>query len=719
MNSNVHLWRDDHGVAHVEATTEPDLYWGQGFAHATDRGLQILLMRILGQGRVSELLDASDESLEIDLVFRRMNWGGETQPQLDLLAYEARIGLQRYCDGVNAALSKHCPWEFRVLGYRPEPWRLDDSITIARAIGYLALQQSQAEMERMLIEMVQAGVSQEKLEELFPDLLGGLDVELLRKVQLPKRIVPGNILWGTASPRMMASNNWVVSGRKTVSGKPILANDPHLEGNRLPNVWYEIALHTQGRYLIGGSMPGVPGILTGRNPDVAWCPTYAFMDAVDSWVERCKEGKCLRQPDQWLPFRERKEIIVRKKKPPVEVTFYENEHGVLDGNPYREGYYLATRWAAAQSGGESWSQIRRMWSVTSVEQGMDVLGKVESAWNFLLADRYGNIGYQMSGLLPKRCEGVSGLVPLSGWKKENDWQGFVSHEELPRILNPEKGYFATANQDLNHYGKVKPINLPMGPYRADRINQLLDAQERFAPSDMFRMHFDVYSLQAERFMKFLKPLLPNSRQGEILRDWDCRYDADSPGAYLFEQFYRHLHREVFGKGGLGEEVVDHLADETGIFVDFYLNFDRVLLCERSRWFAGRSREEIYRKVAAEALAVKVRTWGEVQRYMMRHLLFGGKLPAFLGFDRGPISAIGGRATIHQGQIYRSGNRSTTFVPSLRLVTDMATDECCTNLQGGPSDRRFSRWYCSDLKNWQSGRYKTVSSDTTQKRRSFP
>ena len=116
MKSNVQLWRDEHGVAHVEAATEPDLYWGQGFAHATDRGLQMLLMRILGQGRLSELLDSSDEALEIDIFFRRMNWAGDTPPQFDVIADPAVLSLQRYCAGVNAAISRKCPWELRLLG---------------------------------------------------------------------------------------------------------------------------------------------------------------------------------------------------------------------------------------------------------------------------------------------------------------------------------------------------------------------------------------------------------------------------------------------------------------------------------------------------------------------------------------------------------------------------------------------------------------------------
>ncbi|MHB8953090.1 MAG: penicillin acylase family protein [Pirellulaceae bacterium] len=710
--------RDQHGIAHVEADSEADLYWGQGFAHATDRGLQILLMRILGQGRVSEVLDSSGESLEVDLFFRRMNWSGRTKDQLDVLSEQARHALECYCRGVNAALARKYPWEFRLLGYRPEPWRPEDTLTIVRMIGYLTLQQSQAEMERLIVEMVQAGVSAERLEELFPGRLGGLDLGLVKQVRLSQRIVPGSVLWGTAAPRMMASNNWAVSGRKTTSGKPILASDPHLEGNRLPSVWYEIVLQSQNRYLIGGSIPGVPGVVIGRNPDVAWSATYAFMDAVDSWIEHCQGGKYHREPNEWLPFRERKETILRRRKPQVEVTFYENEHGVLDGDPYQDGFFLATRWAAGQSGGQTWSHFQKMWSVTSVEEGMDALGRVESAWNFVLADRHGNIGYQMSGLMPERREGVSGLVPLPGWKTENDWRSFVSHRDLPRVINPEQGFFATANQDLNRFGNAQPSNLPMGPYRADRINELLETGNRLTVSDMFRMHFDVYSPQAELFMKILKPLLPSSAQGEILRNWDYRYDAESQGAYLFEQFYRRLCREVFGKGGLGEDVVGHLAEETGVFVDFYVNFDRVLLSQESTWFGGQSRDEVFRKAATESLAVKPRTWGESQRYLMRHLLLGGKLPKFLGFDRGPIVAIGGRGTIHQGQVYRSGNRTTTFVPSFRFVTDMANDECHTNLEGGPSDRRFSQWYCSELENWYSGRYKAVEPEGTQKMRPF-
>ena len=718
MNPSVSIWRDSNGIPHVKADNQVDLYWGQGCAHATDRGMQMLLMRILGQGRSSELLDSSDEALEIDRFFRRANWGRETKPQIDALTDEARRCLSSYCDGVNDVLLRKRPWEFRLLRYRPEPWRIDDSILFTRMTSYLTLQQSQTEMERLVVEMIQGGVTPDRLEELFPGQLDGLDIELLKKVRLSTRIVPSNVLWGAALPRMSASNNWAVAGSRTASGKPLLASDVHLEGNRLPSIWYEIVLQCPERYSLGGSIPGMPGILDGRNPDVAWCPAYAFMDSVDSWIERCKNGRFYREPDSWHPFRERREIVLRKKKTPVEITFYENDHGVLDGDPNREGYYLATKWTAAQSGVETLQRFLQMWDVSSVEEGMHTLGKVESNWNFLLVDRKGDLGYQMSGLMPVRREGVSGLIPMPGWEAANDWQGYVPYEDLPHTLNPKEGFFATANEDLNRYGKVNPVNLPMGSYRADRINALLAKGDSHTVDDMFRMHFDVYSRQAETFMKILRPVLPQTKQGEILSIWDYCYSADSEGAFLFEQFYHRLLTEVFGRDRLGEDVVAHLAEETGVLVDFYVNFDRILLAEESAWFEDRTQEEIFRHVATESLVVQVRTWGEVQQYWMTHLLFGGKLPRWLGFDRGPVTAIGGRATIHQGQIYRSGNRVTTFVPSFRLVADMANDECFANLQGGPSDRRFSRWYCSDLENWRSGRYKVLSLDPGQQKQKF-
>jgi penicillin amidase len=712
------IWRDKNGVCHVEGKDQAEVFELMGYAHGRDRGMQMLLMRILGQGRSCELLDSSDQMLEVDRFFRRMNWTGHTTTEVDKFSPDAREIADAYNKGVNRALSEKIPWEFKMLGYNPEPWRTEDSVLISRMIGYLTLAQSQGEMERLLIEMVQAGVDKSRLNELFPGILEGMDIELLKKIQLQDRIVSPASLWNIAAPIMMASNNWAVSGRKTASGKPILANDPHLEVNRIPNVWYEIVLKAVDRYMMGGTMPGAPAVLVGRNPELAWSATYTFMDSTDSWIEQCKDGCYLRVPDRWVKFTGREEVIKRKKKEPVKTVFYENEHGVLEGDPYREGYYIATAWATSRSGAATFNNLAGMWAARTVKEGMELLGHAESSWNFVLADREGNIGYQMSGLLPKRRDGISGFVPMPGWDEKNDWQGFVKPEDLPRCYNPESGYFVTANQDLNKYGRIKAINMGMGPYRSDRIASLLAANDKITREYMYQVQHDVYSTQAEAFMKVLGPLLPDEPQAKMLQEWDLRYTADSSGASLFHRFYRELYSSVFGEKGFGHDAERFLDQHTGIFNDFYIYFDRVLLAGSSTWFGGRKREDLYLEAARAAMKEPAKKWGETRKLTLSHILFGGKLPRFLGFDRGPITIAGSLATPHQGQIFESAGRKTSFAPSFRMVADMASDDIYTNMAGGPSDRRFSKWYCSDLERWQKGIYKKLGIDEGQDKSPF-
>ncbi|MBW2249519.1 MAG: penicillin acylase family protein [Deltaproteobacteria bacterium] len=714
MSTNDKIWRDKHGVCHVEGKDKTEVFGLMGYAHGKDRGMQILLMRILGQGRASELLDSSDAVLEIDKFFRRMNWTGSTSSEIEKFSPETKEVSDAYCVGVNRAFAEKIPWECKLIRFKPEPWCLEDIILITRMIGYLTLAQSQGEMERLFIEFVQAGINEERLNELFPGILGELDIELIKKIKLQERLVSPVSLWNTAAPLMMASNNWAVSGKKTASGKPILSNDPHLEVNRLPNVWYEMVLKTKDRYAMGGTMPGAPALLIGRNPDLAWSATYTFMDGTDSWIEKCKDGKYMSEPGKWNHFNEREEIIKRKKKDSVKAVFYENKHGILEGNPNKEGYYISTSWAPAFSGAVTLDSIIKMFDAKTVNKGMDLLGRVETSWNFILADKDGNIGYQMSGLMPKRREGVSGFVPLPGWEEKNDWQGFESPQDLPRCYNPECGYFVTSNQNLNEYGKVDPINVGMGPYRSDRIGKLLFENNEITREYMYKLHYDVYSTQAELFMKVLGPLLPDTSEGKILKNWNFEYSADSEGAFLFDRFYKELYLEVFGKHGFSTEAVEHIDKHTGIFNDFYINFDRILLSENSLWFGNRTREDLYFQAAEKALKSQPEKWGNTRKVMMKNILFDGKLPKFLGFDRGPITIIGSLATPHQGQVFESAGRQTTFAPGFRMVIDLSTDEMNTNMAGGPSDRRFSKWYCSDLENWISGKYKTIAVNSEKK-----
>lgn len=714
MKPGIEINRDENGIPRITTDGLVDLCYAQGYMHATDRGLQILLMRIVGQGRICELLNDTDSSLQIDTFFRRMNWREEPNSEFPQLDTNALHCTQAYCAGVNDAFENGYPWELKVMGYRAENWVVADCILLSRMVSYLTLIQSQQDVERLFVEFVQAADPrdvnlQSKLEDLFPGILGGLDIDLVRLITLNDRIVDPPDLWNSAIPRMMASNNWVIGGEKTKSGFPIVANDPHLETNRLPNVWYEIVLRSKNKYLMGGSIPGIPGVLAGRNSSVAWGVTYAFIDAIDSWMEKCQDGKFYRaDDDSWHEFRQRREIVKRKKRSDVTLTIHENDHGILDGDPAIAGIYLATKWAAAKSGEISLSAILAMWDVETTRDAMDTLGKSEAGWSFVIADKNNDIGFQMSGLVPKRRPGISGFVPLPGWLAQNDWQGLVSVADMPRIYNPPNSFFATANQDLNAFGVARPINMPMGNYRARRITQLIESNDNHRISDTQAMHYDVRSIQAELFMEILTPLLGASENERILKQWDYCYSLDSTGAFLFEAFYKNLLSEVFGANGFGTQTIHFLDRQTSTFVDFYQNFDRVLLCKESPWFGDRSRQEIYRSALMPILDQKAKPWKTNQQITLKHILFDGKLPGFLGFDKGPVAVPGGRATIHQGQIYRDAGRDTSFAPSFRFVTELNSDQLHTNMAGGPSDRRFSRWFTSDLGNWLTRRYKVIA-----------
>ncbi len=708
-DSDIRIHRNEHGIPDISGNTLNDLAYGLGYMHARDRQLQILLSRTLIQGRAAECLSGTREMIELDTFMRRLNILPDPEDTIKKLKPHARAQLESYADGINHYFANEKPgFEFRMLGYRPEPWQPAHTIMIGKIMGYLGLADGQGSMEKFLVQMIQNGVAEKKLKELFPYLKENIDYDLIGKVTLDPPLVPGAVRWLSTLPRMMASNNWVVGPGKSLTDAPILCNDPHLEVNRVPAIWYEAVMRMPQNKLMGATLPGVPGLPIGRSSTCSWGATYSFMDMIDYRIEECRDGK-FRRGKQWKKFKVREEEIKVRKKKPVLIKVYGNEHGTLEGDPFEEGFYLVMNWSARKGcGAGDINAICSLPTAKTAKEVMNHLKKMDAgAWNWVVADVKGNIGYQMSGRMFKRPRQVSGLLPLPGWEKKYNPSGFVSKDELPSVYNPKNGIIVTANQDLNHWGKASPINLPMAGYRAERIEQLLKRRRKLSVADMQYFHSDLHSLQASRLMKIIAPILPDTEKGRILKNWDCTYRSDATGAMLFESVYHSLLRVVFGDYGLGREVVDYLMKESPLFTDYYGNFDAILLKKRSAWYDGRSRDDLVRRAVEEGLDVKPVPYGKTRKITMSHLMFGGKLPRFLGFDFGPVELPGSRATIPQGQIFKNAGRITTFSPSYRFVSDMAAEKIYTNMAGGPSDRRFSRWYMSDMENWLAYRYKEL------------
>ena len=705
---NVKIQRMADGFPRIEADDPIDLHFGLGYIHGHDRQMQMWLMKIIGQGRASECLKADEEMIELDKFMHWISLGRNAAAEVEQLSDETGRVFETYCRGVNDAVAdSRLPLEFKLVGYRPDSWTIEDAVLIIKMIGFLGLSQSQGDCEKFIMQIIKNGVEPAKIKELFPYIREEIPddlIHIIKQVKFAGPIIPDSVKWLGRLAGFSASNNWAISPGKTASGKAILCGDPHL-ALQLPSIWYPAFMISQGRYMTGATLPGVPSVVLGRTSELAWAVTYGTMDMIDYFIEEVRDQK-FRRGDEWHPFRVRETVITPKKGAPVVMKIYENDHGILEGEPDEDGYYLCHAWsgreaAAAEPAGE----LFKLFQTETTVEALDIFARLSFApFNWIAADTGGDIGYQLSGLYPRKAENTSGLLPYLGWDPSQDWQGMIDPARYPRVLNPEQGYVVTANQDLNHLGEVAPMTLPMSSYRTDRISEMLDRGESLTVEDMQKMHYDLYSRQAEAFMEIITPLLPDSENGNILRDWDLRYDAASLGATLFEQVYRELLLLVFGENGMGVDVVEYMMDETAMFAMLHGNFDQVLLKETSSWFADQPREEVYRRAIERGLARPSVPYGQTCKIYLPNMFFGGQLPKIFGFDFGPYEHIGCRATIPQSQIFKTMGRSSTFAATYRMITDMDNDEFLNNLPGGPSDRRFSKYYRTGFEEWMNGRY---------------
>jgi len=712
VKGEIKIRRLVNGYPHISANDELDAYYGLGYMHAVDRMVQMWLLKIIGNGRASELLMASPDMIAADKYMRWIDLAGDARREVEMLDANARAAVDAYCAGANAGIqATGLPLEFRMVGYKPDAWTPADVLLAAKMIGYVGLASTQADAEKFIFQMLQNGVDAARVKEMFPyikeDITPDL-IEIIKKTKSAMPIIPNNAAWKVFAPMFTASNNWVVSPQKSASGRTLFSSDPHL-GLQLPNIWYVAILKAGDLTLTGASVAGVPAVAIGRNKHMAWAATYGTMDLSDFYIEDIQDGK-YRHGADWKPLAVREEVIRPKKGEPISLKICATEHGVLEGEPKENGYHLSFALSIKKYLGgaaQSINAFHQIFHCKTVDKGLDLFAQLAfSPFNWILGDADGNIGYQLAGLFPSKRAGTSGLLPYLGWDPADDWTGTIDPRKQPRILNPKDGIVITANNDLNQFGEVKPMTLPMSSYRADYIRRRLTEKEKFTPEDMQRIHYDRYSIHAELFMQIIRPLLPDSPNGKILRDWDLRYTADSVGAALFENVYIALVKLVFGEMGLGKELLDFVLNETVIFSMISGDMDKILLGDSSAWFAGKSREELFKEAITRGLAAPTPRHGETRKIFINNLFFGGSLPRFLGFDY-PLEHVGSRATIPQAQLYRAAGRDSSFAATLRLVTDFASEEVHLNLAGGASGNRFSPFYKAGLEDWVQGRYKTI------------
>ena len=718
---HIEVARDDAGVPHVRGESWLDALYGLGYMHGTDRPTQMHFGRSVALGRAAERIANRPELVETDKFFRRVGLYLNIDQEVSNLDDEAFRQLTAYCEGVNdgfAAAGRTLPmW---AVGFQPRPWNQEAVLLIGNLLAFGGLAVSQMENERLLVEMIHAGVSDEGMRELFPDRLDDADFDLIRQTKMSNKLSDQALELLTDLPRLAGSNAWAIAPDKSSTGTAMLASDPHLEINRLPAVWYEAVLEWNDNYVMGATLPGCPLYAVARTRDVSWGVTYMKGDTIDYFIEDVRRGEQqqwqYRRGKEWIDFDVRSETIERKSDSSVQLDVYHSDIGHLEGDPETldEGYHLSMAWTGYREGaGTALKTWLELVGSSSAQEAMDAVRICpQPTLCFIVADRQGHIGMQGCGRFPRRGGKHNGLAPVPAWDKSNHWQGILDTDVLPRIYDPPTGFVATANEDVSPRGGPLICTQPIPNYRKLRIDERLSELEKVSLEDMQKLQYDLVSHQAKQLLAVFLPHLPDGELKQRLQAWDCTYDPESVEAALFQRLYVNVLIEVFGhEEGIGWRRTLYLVSRVGFSIMVVTAADRLLQREDSVWWRKRGKADLIRK-AAEKTAVEVQRavpWSHVNRFHFADRYFGThQVGRMLGFTTPQYAMPGSFATPFQGHVQQTAGREITFAPSYHFVTDLATDEAHTNLPGGPSESRFSRYYKSDLPLWFDGEYKRLS-----------
>lgn len=724
-------YRDEAGVPHAEAGTWLEALYALGYLHALDRPTQMHFARTVASGRAAEQIANRPELLEVDRFLRRAGVHRRLNEEVGMLAPRVLEQLEWYCRGVNDGLTevgRTLPmW---AVGFRPEPWTPEAVLSIGNLLSFAGLAIGEQEAERVMLELIQLGVPDDRLRELFRPYLDGVDFDTLREVNFARQLSDDALELLADLPRLAGSNAWAVAPERSATGAPLLASDPHLEVNRLPAIWCEAALRwtdDQGRpeYVLGATLPGCPLFAVARTSRLAWGVTYMHANTSDYFIEDVRrkpdagdagtdDAWQYRRGDEWFDYEPRVERIARKGAAPIETPVYENDVGVLTEPPREEGQHLSVAWIGAKAGGGAsigtWLDVVAAGSAAEAMETVRHSPHPSLVWVF--ADADGHIGKQASGWLPLRGR-ASGLVPTPAWDEAFHWRGVVEPDRLPREYDPPRGFVASANEELYLADGTPLHSHGLHDYRRKRIDERLTELPRATVGDMQALQYDVVSLHARELLPALLTHLDDGPLKERLAAWDCRFTPESKDASLFMRFYRHVLLEVFGhEEGIGWRRMLYLTTRLGYSAMVLTAIDRTLPKVTSSWWRVRDKGEMIRAAAERALAERDQKWSEVNTFHFTDRFFGGRggqttTGRLMGFESARTAMPGCHATPFQGHLKATATRESTFAPSYHFVADLATDEAWTNLPGGPSENRFSKWYKTDIERWKRGDYKRL------------
>ncbi len=786
ISKKVNIYKSELGVSKIFADNEYDMYFSLGYIHAQDRLWQMDLGRRVAEGRLSEIF--GKDVLDYDILFRTIGISKNSEKQYEKLSSTSKSILDAYCRGVNCFIDnnvKDLPLEFDILNYKPEAWKPEHSLMLIRLMGWELNFSWYADV--MFGEIVKK-FGMDNAVDFFPEYPEDApfitkneneknksdsvsiktNVSNKKKVSLNLENDPRSLekfytsvydlgknyfdlsvsykncfgMEGTHS----GSNSWVISGNRTESGKPFMANDPHL-ALTVPSKWYEVSLYDhQKKYSVSGfSIPGIPAIAIGHNESISWGLTNLMCDDTDFFILKkdSADKKKYIYKNEILPLDSSAESI-KIKDVADEYVFntystkigpvisYLEKTGFINNQKFRPenpDELLTFRW----TGFELSDELETFYKINNASDWNDFQNALKTfavpALNFVYADTAGNIGYHTAGFIPIRSNLTndnSANYPLSA---DNYWNGFIPFSELPVSFNPKEGFIVTANNKPQKNYRYYISNLYEPPYRAERIEELLKANTIVTEEEMKLMQRDVYSIQAKDFCKYLFEAFGDTlnltedikNYLNLLRNWDYEFRTGSVSATLFAEFEIQLYKRLY-KDQLGEELFDNYLYLKNIPVK---NTAKLLKQSSSFLFENEfAKVQLIRLSFYDAIASLISVhgkdfnnwqWGEFHKVLMPHPL--GIVPSLSSMlNIGPFKIAGSGTTVNNLEYGFSGALKTgTFDaylgPSMRMIIDMANVRSYISIiPTGQSGQPLHRNYNDQARLWLNGDYKKVSVD---------
>lgn len=718
LQHSVEVIRDHQGVPHVRAANMHDLLFAQGYITAQDRLWQMDTTRRFAAGEMAEVLgpewikhDRQQRILGLHQIAQRST--GSLSPQ-DLPLYQA------YSDGINAFIFTHrngLPGEFRLLGYQPRPWTIEDSFMIgANMVQTLSLDSFS---HKIAHEKIIAALGPAMAADLYPNsswrdrlpvpdsaphaAAGHYQSEDLRPS-----------FWGSGLPALPianfayarpGSNNWVISGAHTVTGKPLLANDMHLD-LQIPDVWYEAQLElADGSFDAAGvTLPGLPYIIVGHNRRIAWGFTNLGPDVDDLYVENFNAAGEYQTPRGWRKPEVRREIIHVKGATDVSIDVVSTRHGpIITSFLPGETRKIAVKWILAETGLSS--PFRAINSAGNWQEFRTALSQLSTpSQNVVYADVDGNTGYQATGKIPIRASG-DGALPVSGAGDAHEWTGYIPFDQLPNSYNPSSGILATAN------GRIAPLGYPYSissewgaPYRTERIYHVLESGKKFSTSDMLALQTDVYSafdmVCAEKFVAAVDRTPGASARAhqaaDIMRHWDGQMKKDSAAAAITlrarAEFLEMLLAAKLGPLGKRYE-----------WYSSAVATENLITKESPEWLPAQYKnyDEFLTAAVERAIGIDARNLASFKLGDQYPLLIEHPVLAHVPILRrwagpGRVAIDGDGETVKQAGAHGLG-------PSERFTANLADwDQSTLNVVTGESGEPFSPYYMDQWSAWYHG-----------------